>query len=77
MLRTMEADYRSDVRSCCKQMIMKWLKNDRNATWGKLFAVIESPAVSGGQAGSKGNYSLCVNLLGHEFLALKHSIPTM
>ena len=31
---------------CCNQMLEKWLVTDTTASWGKLFLVIESPAVS-------------------------------
>ena len=55
ILRAIEVEYYSEVRSCCKQMIEEWLKRDHDATWGKLITVIESPVVSGSQAGNKGN----------------------
>jgi len=31
---------------CCNSMLIKWLDVDKTASWEKLFAVIESPAVS-------------------------------
>ena len=31
---------------CCNAMLRKWLQVDITASWGKLFTVIESPAVS-------------------------------
>lgn len=31
---------------CCNSMLNKWLKVDETASWEKLFAAIESPAVS-------------------------------
>ena len=34
------------VKPCCNDMLKKWLETDLTASWGKLFHVIESPAVS-------------------------------
>ena len=31
---------------CCNDMWKKWLQVDTDASWGKLFTAIESPAVS-------------------------------
>jgi len=31
---------------CCNSMLIKWLDVDKTASWEKLFAVIESSAVS-------------------------------
>ena len=46
VLRTLKAGNPTDVKWCCNQMWMQWLQEDITATWGKLLAVIESPAVS-------------------------------
>ena len=45
-LRAIEAGYPTNVKWCCNQMLKKWLEVDTTASWGKLFSVIESPAVS-------------------------------
>ena len=31
---------------CCNSMLKRWLEVDETASWEKIFAVIESPAVS-------------------------------
>ena len=53
-LKAIEAGYPTNVKWCCNQMLEKWLEIDPTASWGKLFTVIESPAVSRGEA-DKGN----------------------
>ena len=45
-LKAIEAGYPTNVKWCCNQMLEKWLDMDTTASWGKLLAVIESPAVS-------------------------------
>ena len=45
-LRTIKAGNPTDVKCCCNQMWIHWLQVDTTASWGKLFTVIESPAVS-------------------------------
>ena len=45
-LKAIEAGYPTNVKWCCNQMLEKWLEIDSTASWEKLFAVIESPAVS-------------------------------
>ena len=40
------ADFANASRECCKMVLKKWLEKDSTASWGKLFTVIESPAVS-------------------------------
>ena len=35
----------TDVKWCCNEMWIHWLKEDTTASWEKLFRVIESPAV--------------------------------
>ena len=45
-LKAIEAGYPTNVKWCCNHMLEKWLETDATASWGKLFTVIESPAVS-------------------------------
>ena len=54
-LNAIEAGWPTNVIWCCNQMLEKWLEMDPTASWGKLFTVIESPAVSSGQAVDKGD----------------------
>ena len=54
-LQAIEAGYPTNVKWCCNQMFKKWLEVDPTASWGKLFTVIESPAVSSGEAADKGD----------------------
>ena len=56
-LRIIEHDNYHKAVPCCNAMLEKWLDVDTNATWEKLFRVIESHAVSTGQiVNTKGNY---------------------
>ena len=55
-LKAIEAGYPINVKWCCNQMLKMWLEVDPNASWGRLFTVIESRAVSSGQAVDKGDY---------------------
>ncbi|XP_065884799.1 mothers against decapentaplegic homolog 9-like isoform X2 [Dysidea avara] len=48
-LRIIEHDNYHKAVPCCNAMLEKWLDVDTNATWEKLFRVIESHAVSTGQ----------------------------
>jgi len=45
-LDIIERDKFYQTKDCCNAMLRKWLQVDINASWGKLFTVIESPAVS-------------------------------
>jgi len=45
-LRAIRQDNPHRVKDCCNEMFSEWLKVDTTATWEKLFAAIESPAVS-------------------------------
>ena len=45
-LDVIEHDNHYKARECCNAMWIEWLQVDTTASWGKLFAVIESPAVS-------------------------------
>ena len=46
VLRTLKAGNPTDAKCCCNQMWIQWLQEDTTASWWKLLAVIESPAVS-------------------------------
>ena len=54
-LDIIEHDNRDKAEPCCNEMLKWWLRVDPTASWGKLFSVIESRAVSGGQAVDKGD----------------------
>ena len=62
-LQAIEAGYPTNVQWCCNQMLKKWLEMDTTASWHKLFAVLESLAMSCNP--DKGNsiaiYFLCSN----------------
>ena len=59
-LKAIEAGYPTNVKWCCNQMLEKRLEMDPTASWGKLFTVIESPAVSSDQAVDKGDCYSCM-----------------
>ena len=46
ILDIIEYNNRDKARECCNAMLKKWLEMDTTASWGKLFTVIESDAVS-------------------------------
>ena len=46
ILNIIEHDHRDKAVPCCNAMLEKWLQVDTSASWSKLFAVIESLAVS-------------------------------
>ena len=54
-LNIIERDNHYKARECCNVMLKEWLQVDPTASWGKLLTVIESPAVSSGQAVDKGD----------------------
>ena len=54
-LKAIEAGYPTNVKWCCNKMLEKWLEVDPTASWGKLLAVIESVAVSSGEAVDEGD----------------------
>ena len=54
-LDVIEQDNAYKTTRCCNDMLKKWLEMDPTASWGKLFTVIESPAVSSGEAVDKGD----------------------
>ena len=54
-LRAIRKDNPHSVDDCCYEMFSEWLKVDFTASWEKLFAAIESPAVS--VAPARGNHN--------------------
>ena len=54
-LDVIEQDNMYRTTRCCNDMLKKWLEMDPTASWGKLFTVIESRAVSSGEAVDKGD----------------------
>ena len=54
-LDIIEHDNRDKAKSCCNDMLKWWLRVDSTASWGKLFTVIESLAVSSNEAVDKGD----------------------
>ena len=54
-LDIIEHDNFHQTRDCCIEMLKRWLRVDHTASWGKLLTVIESPAVSSGEAVDKGD----------------------
>ena len=53
-LDIIEHDNRDKAEPCCNDMLKWWLRADPIASWGKLFTVIEIPAVSSDEAVDKG-----------------------
>ena len=45
-LKIIEASYPNNPRRCCNEMLEKWLDTDPTASWNKLDAAIQSPAMS-------------------------------
>lgn len=41
------------VVQCCNSMLKRWLEVDTAASWEKIFAAIESPAMNGKQLNTK------------------------
>ena len=54
-LDVIEHDNMYRTTRCCNDMLKKWLEMDPTASWRKLFAVIESLAVSSGENVDKGD----------------------
>ena len=44
-LEIIEANSPEDVIKCCKRMFKKWLETDKDASWKKLIAALQSPGV--------------------------------
>ena len=55
-LDSIEYNRPTDVEWCCNQMLEIWLDNETAVSWAKIYNVIDSPAVSGGQAVIEGEY---------------------
>ena len=55
-LKAIEAGWPTNMKWCCNQMLTKWLEVDASASWRKLFAIIESPAVCGVIDHNTGDY---------------------
>ena len=41
-LKIIEANNRDDVSKCCRQMFMKWLETQTNASWSQLIQAVKS-----------------------------------
>ena len=52
-LSDIEAEYPTNSKRCCNEMLEKWLETDSSPSWGKLLRAIESLAVS--SSSNKGN----------------------
>ena len=61
-LDSIEYNGSTDVECYCNKMLEIWLATKTTASWKELYGVIDSPAVSGGQAVIKGEYILSVSL---------------
>ena len=44
-LEIIEKDNPSNVTECCRQMFIKWLETDKDASWEQLLMALQSPAV--------------------------------
>ena len=53
-LDIIEHDNFNQAEPCCNSMLKWWLQVDPAASWGRLFTIIELPAVSSSQAIYKG-----------------------
>ena len=49
ILDIIKYDNHDYAEPCCDAVLEKWLEVDPSASWGKLFAVIQSPTFSNGQ----------------------------
>ena len=45
-LKIIQATFPTDLKRCCNNMWETWLDTDTTASWRKVFAAIESPAIS-------------------------------
>ena len=59
-VKAIEAGWPTNTKWCCNKMLEKWIETDPTASWGKLFTIIESPAVSSDEAVDKGTVHMCV-----------------
>ena len=69
-LDIIEHDNHYKAEPCCNDMLKWWLRVDPTASWGKLFTVIESPAMSSGEAVDKGTVYMCVLQINYTLLFL-------
>ena len=69
-LDIIEHDNHYKAVPCCNDMLKWWLRVDPAASWGKLFTVIASPAVSSGEAVNKGTVYVCVLHIDYSLLFL-------
>ena len=44
-LEIIEKDNPKDVMECCKQMFIKWLETDKDASWERLITALQSSSV--------------------------------
>ena len=44
-LEIIEKDNPKDVVECCKQMFIKWLETDKDASWERLLTALQSSSV--------------------------------
>ena len=59
VLHTIKADYPTNAKWCCNEMLEKWLERDITASWGKLLTVIGSLEVFY-HARDKGMHNSCM-----------------
>ena len=69
-LDIIEHDNHYKTEPCCNDMLKWWLRVDPTASWEKLFTVIESLAVSSGEAVDKGTVYVCVLHINYTLLFL-------
>ena len=43
-LATIEKNFAADAEKCCSEMLSKWLETNTDASWQKLFTVIDNCA---------------------------------
>ena len=52
-LKTIEAEYPSDVNKCCTKMFDLWLMKQPTASWNQLIEALRQPCINLGTMGSK------------------------
>ena len=62
-------DYPNRSVTCCREMLQKWLKIDRSATWGKLYDAIKNiklpSTISPVFTNKGGNLGYCYSVLNY------------
>ena len=62
-------DYPNRSVTCCREMLQKWLKIDRSATWGKLYDAIKNiklpSTISPVSTDTGGNHGYCYSVLNY------------